>query len=530
MTGVSRGLQYIRQLTLTLGMTAILVTSPVQSSQTKLPEEFGTPPLSFEESESPITQQDDYYDFMWRSFIALNWPNVPIVVKDEWIVSGFRGQPDLSKSISDTFGAPGSLPFSVWETYKEPFETFILPETPQIPEWNTPRPAPGGGLDMNAPRPHFRFPIGQAEYTTDTNQPYFFPNPTGPLFDQHGGLVRYEVAINQAFYTYVRHFRYNDGTVQFRAVSEYLKGVRNDTAFQRPPFGNPDEFSGYLKDLPPFAKQGMIDVKAAWRPLTSKDDTSRYLTRNITFKDGGPPQLMGLVALHILRYTPNNYKPGGPDGSFVASTFEQVDNVDITFKPIPGLSPSFNSGAKPNQQQTEFGFEGSIPPPNDNPATKIVDVYRAVDTPDAVKAINARYQAMLAPSVFQYYRLIGTQNMHLGAVNFFPEELRVSNGHEGPTTGVYTNTNNLINTALESYSQRNFSCILCHVRARPWGGARSGKRDRPLQDPDLPAAISPAAPAVRGGNTGFGHAEAFVGGWQISAHSDRCRLSAARPR
>lgn len=455
-----------------LGLTTavLLSTTDAASSAERLPSEFGLLPLKFNESENPITQQNNYYDYMWRSFIALNWPNVPIKVEGGKITEGFRGEPDLSKSISETHGAPKSLPFSVWETYKEPFETFILPETgSSIPEWNTPRPVKGGSLSAGTPRQSLSFPIPQVEYSTKVNQPYFFPNATGPLFDQNGGLVQYEVAINQAFYTYVRHFGYNDNRVQKSAVNNYLAGLTDQTAFQRPPFGNPGELAGYLRDLPDFAKQGMIDIKAAWRPMTDKDDTSRYLTREITFKLGGPTQLMGLVALHILRYTPNNYTPEGPDGSFVAATFEQVDNVDTTFKPTDGLTPSFNSGKAPNAQQQEYGFIGSIPPPVDNPPKQIVDVYRAVPIPKAVEAINAKYQAKLAPSVFQYYRLIGTQNMHQGAVNFFPKELRASNGHEGPTTGVYTNTNNLINTALESYSQRNFSCILCHVRARPVG-------------------------------------------------------------
>ena len=60
--------------------------------------------------DDPQQQQQAFYDFMWQSFIALNWP------RDE---DGIRGQPDLSKSILSIAG-PGNLPVTVWETYREP--------------------------------------------------------------------------------------------------------------------------------------------------------------------------------------------------------------------------------------------------------------------------------------------------------------------------------------------------------------------------------------------------------------------------
>ena len=46
---------------------------------------------------------------------------------------------------------------------------------------------------------------------------------------------------------------------------------------------------------------------------------------------------------------------------------------------------------------------------------------------------------------------------------------RERNGPQGPTTGVYSNANNLVNSALESYTQKNFTCIRCHIQARPKG-------------------------------------------------------------
>jgi hypothetical protein len=158
------------------------------------------------------------------------------------------------------------------------------------------------------------------------------------------------------------------------------------------------------------------------------------------------------------------------DGAFVASTFEQIDNVRTNVDRHGNIvKPTFNNGALPTPEQREFGFQGDIPQLGDRPA----NVYRAAAQriPAAVQKINKHYQTSFPvnTSVLQYYQLIGTQNRHQGPVRFATAEDRERNGHQGPITGVYTNANNLVNSALESYSQKNFSCILCHVRARPLG-------------------------------------------------------------
>lgn len=439
-----------------------------------LPPDAHLLPLTFDESPDPAQQQFNYYDFMWRSFIALNWPNVPIttaMVNGRHVITGgFRGEPDTRASILDQTGnrvvGPG-----VWETYREPDEIFLPPEKwPDYPQWNTPRAFPDTVFIAAGGSPPLRWPTPLTAYATDIFQPYFFPASTGPLVDQNGNYVRYEVAVNQAFFTYVRHFEYFNAARQIADVTRSVADPSAADGFQRPPFGFAREFApgGYLSALPPFARQGMVDVKAAWRVLDPArgDRPERYLHRDIFIDKNGTVQLMGLVALHILRYTPNG------EGAFVAATFEHVDNTSIEpqFRNVPGLKPSFNTGRPPSEIQKRLGFEGPIPPLEQRVDPAPVDIYRVTPLPVgdlSVSAANARYQQMLARSVFRFYRLIGTQNKR-------PENIIAGadpnlNGHEGPVTGVYTNTSNLINAALESYSQANFSCILCHVRARPQG-------------------------------------------------------------
>ncbi|MEM7505755.1 MAG: hypothetical protein AAF415_03335 [Pseudomonadota bacterium] len=459
----------IRTLGAALSIGAVLPAAaedavPITSDQVL----SGTPwimPQVFQTSDNPALQQYLYYQFMWRSFIAVSWPNVMLEIGERdgnpAILSGRRGEPDASRGILSSTGN-NPLPLSVWETYREPFEIFLPPEQwADYPDWNDPRPQP-----KNAPedaRELLRYPTGMTGYATDTNQPYFFPDPTGPLIDQHGNYVRYEVAVNEAFFTYVKHFRYYDAGVQEQAVMASVLNPDAPDGFQPPPKGTQEQFDGgYLSTLAayPYAMQGLVDVKAAWKVLGPDDRRERYLHRKVWIDNEGSFRDMGLVALHILRFTPEGY---------VASTFEQVDNTDATFRPYDGLKPSFNDSSPPNAIQARLGFEGDIPSGtliNPEPA----DIYRVstLTVGDlSVSAANNVFQTALGDSVFAYYRLIGTQNKRPGTT-FTPGQAGL-NGHMGSITGVYTNTSELINAALESYSQANFSCILCHVRARPKG-------------------------------------------------------------
>ena len=479
-------LTFLITISLFLASPAVANTGEISTTLPCIPNQAGETPgqpwclpriLKIKQSFSPQRVQYEYYDFIWKSFIALNWPNIPIKIEDGKIIQGFRGQPDPASDILDQQGG-GLLKKSVWETYREPgTEIFLSPEDwNDYPNWNTPSPN-----RAELPRRTLKNIDGLVEYAADINQPYFFPNPTGPLVDQNGNFVRYEVANNQAFFTYIKHFRYYDANQQIAAVARSLENIEDKTVgFQRPPYGN----EPYLENLKPFAQQGLVDVKAAWRVLEEGDHPERYLHRQIIIDEDGSEQIMGLVALHIFRYIMIEQPDGKIIPGYVGSTFEQIDNVE----PSPGITPTFNPGTPPSAIQKEFGFEYSIPPVarKDNPKPQApVAIYRVTPIegsdcqpsitqkcppPLTVAAINAKYQQKLQPSVFAYYQLIGTQNKRpKRKLKFLPPQQRRFNGHEGPITGVYSNTNNLINTALESYSQKNFSCILCHSQARPQG-------------------------------------------------------------
>ena len=90
---------------------------------------------------------------------------------------------------------------------------------------------------------------------------------------------------------------------------------------------------------------------------------------------------------------------------------------------------------------------------------------------------------MLADTVWRYYQLVGAQNESGTLDNPFWQEAnpdKVENPFLGPGIpnenlgpGIpgpqYSNTTDLVNTTLESYTQPGFSCARCHINAFPQG-------------------------------------------------------------
>lgn len=90
-----------------------------------------------------------------------------------------------------------------------------------------------------------------------------------------------------------------------------------------------------------------------------------------------------------------------------------------------------------------------------------VNVSSVTTIPKAVQKVNHKYQKLLKGSVWQYYQLIGTQNKNIDTPN---EHL--GPGIPGPQ---HSNVQNLVNTTLETYTQKGFSCSRCHLNAFPHG-------------------------------------------------------------
>lgn len=432
-----------------------------------------------------ITSQRQVYDFMWESFVAINWPQLN---------SGNRAQPDRNATLAHWGSGLESEGPVVWQSYRRPNEVFVKPKQWPI-RWNdTPNlqslcTTPGIGQPMTVNS----FSTNYSDFSDGLNQPFIQANyPTGPVTDQNGNYLRYEVGMNQAYFTYVGRYRYYNANKQVRAVARYIDFVekrgkapapsnkRKAKRFQPLPNGT----EAYLSSLPDYARQGIVEWKAAWKILGGDDVPERFYRRAAYFlnPDGScvGPYIAGLVGLHIHRVTKN--------GGHIGATFEQVDNTSLqpeySSRRVPGaagLPPhaSLNPGgenppAYPNGYAIcgplgigcQSGIGGNLPAPIKDGAAlpgapQITNVVRAVPIPAAVEDVNAKWRSRLKGSVWFYYQMIGAQNRNIDVPN--PD---LGPGVRGAQV---SNTTNLINTTLESYTQRGWSCAQCHQNAFPLG-------------------------------------------------------------
>lgn len=417
--------------------------------------------IPFNVANGADASQDDYYDFGWQSFIALNWPSL----------TGERGAPDPAKTIG-AIGPDGAPLPVVWESYKTPEEVF-LPYAATPPPWNSPEIVPSSCKDIPPGAKMLAmlskgtpavlsglhqagFPLGDVDKTR------------GPLIDQSGNYVRYEVRLNRSEFTYITDYQYYNADIQTAATTS------NPPTFQTPPKGPED----YVQSLPPYARQGAVELKASWRVLNPKKDIiSRYYhqTAYLLNPDGkcGGPVTMGLVGLHILRLTPTT------GATWFWATFEQEDNVQVDGTPpvCPNgkpLTPSFNPTGPPRPSQYPSGYSYEpkpIQPGQKLPRLKPVNVWRAFDIDPGVEAKNQEYQAQLKGTVWQYYKMVGTMNVFTQGTPgqksvWVPTTNYPLNGQ--PQQPVYVNTPDMSNTTMETYLQAN-NCITCHGYAVPLG-------------------------------------------------------------
>jgi hypothetical protein len=359
--------------------------------------------------------QADAVAFAWRSFVAVNWPNLAL----------YRGTPDRNKTI----GQPGDV---VWHTWKAPDEIFY-PDGSQPPPWNQyggslPPECTGRGAAM-----------GDFVLRRVTKVPGDVRNNAielakevvgGTLTDQQGNLARYEVRLNQTLFdAIVAHQYYN------------VQGQDRATSISFP--------------------SAVMEVKAAWREITPDEVPAirlRYFRRNAwiyTPAFGPDPATcakgeVGLVGLHITQKTPSRPQ-------WIWATFEHIDNVPPFSNPqAPGPVPySFDNPncpptkCVPNQSTESNGVPTGIP----------TQVNRTVNIGQDAQQANPVWQAALAKvpgSPFQFYQLVDVQ---------WPQTPSQRPAGD-PTPGL------LANATMETYIPES-SCLNCHFTARTASGKLS---------------------------------------------------------
>ena len=420
--------------------------------------------------------------FAWDGFVALNWPQLE---------GGAPGEPDTSVTICDE---PNGRPaFLQWMQKGQ----LLLPDgaspgTWDDPTFSTPMFTPeDGGPTLPL--------LGALSKTTGPNLVDEFNEAFShrPLLDQNGRYVLFQIFLNRSEFEYISQNGYYDAANQYAAFQPGGEFV----GF--PATGQPADFDPPI-DLPEWAQQGAIELKASWKQLDEAEIASgRFFMQDVYYasnlsRSESPcgPVTVGLVGLHVLQLTPST------GATWFWATFEQVDNVDI-LPGNPNGAPSFNPGSDPDVDcpppyengyacngpectPSDPGGTTDCPPyaPESGPLSTVCDAEpsRAVNvsripemvTPDDVESVNDEYRAQL-PAPWKYYRLLNTiQPDPAGPSCIPPNEMNT------------VNTAYMTNVTMETYTQyyqfislpkcdgtdispMSMNCTDCHSVAKPLG-------------------------------------------------------------
>ena len=370
--------------------------------------------------------------FSWESFIALNWP----------AAAGTPGVP-LNPDSANEIKSPPAGSITVWESFKESFELFGTGSEEPLP-WNdtTVSHSPcAGGNDTKLLRM-----VGKgADVLDEVNEAF-----SHPLIDQNNNYVYAEVRFNRTYYDFVRFHNY------------YLKANLpgpSGTPLMMPASAEPDTI-------------GAIMIKASWRFMTSADDTSRYhvvdaLVLNPDTQDCSE-QKVGLTGLHIAQKVTGF-------SEWIWSSFEQVDNVRRGHGATDSTPISFNNGTGSPATPRGWANRPPIAPPllpeRQRTPTQVTRFNPIPTTPagNSTVDLNARYQAQLEGTPWEFYELVITQwptsqsgFRLLEAGGIYPQNA----GQPFPVNGA-------TNTSMETFFQSQAdavgaggnSCIQCHYGA-----------------------------------------------------------------
>jgi len=372
-----------------------------------------------------VEAQREFDTLAWQAFLALNWP-----------ATG-QGTPDDSKALSDR-----TTP-RVWQFWRLA-STIFLPNGERPQPWGT----TGTALGMPS---LYRTKAAWRQHTTSADEN--FEAFSGPLVDQNGKWVRYEVLVNREEFDYL--------------LDNELYSQDGQVAFSQRPARNQVDFPVNLGTT----RHGAIEIKLAWKEMGANDDANRFYTTKVqvTTSEQTPQEKtidVGLVGMHIAMHTQSS-----PE--WIWATFEQVDN-----------SPDSNDNQALSKRHNFFnpplsGMPNLLPPTNatlpdgsktwyESLTTKPVQLERIVvptqgqlnPLDEAIRKstqeLNAIVQALLknSNSVFQYYELIGTQwPVHpdapafAGGANSAPES--ITHKTPGDMVPVF-----LVNTTMETYFQK----------------------------------------------------------------------------
>jgi hypothetical protein len=390
-----------------------------------------------------LNAQREFDILAWQAFIALNWP------------ADTMGKPAKGKTVADSNGD------RVWSFWR-PATTIFLPDGAPPKPWVA-------GEAVAEETPLFRSKAAWRQHSSSADEN--FQAFSGPLVDQNGKWVRYQIVVDHEEFDYI--------------VKNQLYSLDGQVAFSRQSVDNQIAFPVDDKAL---GRHGAIEVKLAWKELGPNDDPSRFFTQRISivtaepYPPGQGPKTReinaGLVGMHISMRTRSS-----PE--WIWATFEQIDNTRSNPMPNGKQShPNFFNPQLPNapvnvlptpnaiiNPQTGSPEPASLPQATtwiESLTTTPVQVSRVVVPTQgnlnlldkaimaSTEALNHQVEAALLSqhSVFGYYELIATQwPVHPNAPAFAGGQGSAPESIANKTPGDMVPTF-LVNTTMETYFQK----------------------------------------------------------------------------
>jgi len=453
------------------GTDAVGAAPPITISW-NLPDSMGLPVADSTAASLPAAAA-----YAWSEFIALNWPAVA-----QNGALNTRDMPDTTA----VFGAAGAGPL-VWHTFRSKVE--IFPPAGTQPHGYSANAAQSYGYDA---LPQYTYSIPISPYVaaqTGASVPWINLDENDEIGQDamYAGvasgqrfpadLILFLAKANRSEYNYVAANQFFTSSIAqpaFAASTSYV--IANQAG---PPAGN-----AQMASLP----NGTIEIKSAWRRLTSTEATSgRFYTTTVRYyrrtSGGTAPDTiafqddtLGMVALHIIRKTPNQ-------PAFIFATFEQADNlldslgnrvedVDGNVNPqYRGVAPMDSAIVSRNAQQPAPAYttaniqsfspdsSASVPgsrvylrnTPRFATTQGVVSVNRRIHSipPEVVQANSnahaaiAQYNAShgITSSPWQFYKLINVQYRPI-------DKPQAGVSYNGADSATYYQSNSVVETNL----------------------------------------------------------------------------------
>jgi hypothetical protein len=396
--------------------------------------DFQRPP---DDAGCPRSSLETFSYLAWQTFKFLVWP-----ASDD-----MRGKANKSRTLAEMTGP------RVFETYKSDWE--IFPDQPAVPmPWNTyPTTATVCRNEPPIAYPASKLILGSLKKFGNITLPDL--DFVAVLVGQNRKPVRYLAGFDQKEFSLIE------------AGQLYVPSKVPPQSGEAP--------SELVKAAP-----GTIFVKSAWVEMDGlAADVATFHTRLALVQDlKGDCQetLVGLVGLHVVRKT-------AASPQWIWASFEHVRNAplrgagraagftfnDGTGRSMPDLPPP------EAQNPTQEGWE--VPAP--------YNVERIYPIEDAIKSVNAEWQAVLQGSVWANYELVMVQwpgverdELRSGLGERYLAQDGTMIAGANPTPPCHLNDpgdpRNLLNSVMEPFVQTGIgcnsgsrgTCMGCHNRAR----------------------------------------------------------------